>query len=261
MNTLVETPRKVNQTALEYKVISMYREVALHPEIEYHFEMGRSLAQRLGYSSEMLDTIPKEAIDSFAGVGYYFDLADLKNGEVVLDLGSGSGTDVFLAAQKVGLAGEVIGIDMTTEQLSKSIKLQNDYAIDGVVFQKGHIESLPIVNESIDVVISNGVINLSSNKQEVFNQAYRVLAPGGRLAISDIVSSIDLPVNITGNADLWAACIGGAMEVYNYLELIEKAGFKIITAKGNPYSFISNSAKGATNDYGIKSISVLAVKE
>jgi arsenite methyltransferase len=260
MNTLLAEPKEVDQQDLERRVKSMYREVALHPEIEYHFEMGRALAERLGYPPEILDQIPAEAIDSFAGVGHYFDMALLKEGETVVDLGSGSGMDVFYAAHQVGKSGEVIGIDMTEEQLEKSAELRDSSDFGQVIFQNSYIEQLPIVSASIDAVISNGVINLSSEKAKVFNEAARILKPGGKLAIADIVTTVKLPENISCNATLWAACIGGAMQIDEYLALIAAADMTIIEVKDNPYSFISNSAKGATEDYGIKSVSVLAIK-
>ena len=260
MNTLTEKPNKVNVMDLEQKVKAMYRDVALHPEVEYHFEMGRALAERLGYPDEMLNKLPSQAIDSFAGVGHYFDLAGIKEGEAVVDLGSGSGMDVFYAALKVGKTGEVIGIDMTDEQLEKSIKLANEANITQANFHNSYIESLPIINASIDVVISNGVINLSSNKASVFQEVARVLKPGGRMVIADIVTTAKLPENISCNATLWAACIGGAMQKDEYAELIELAGLKIQAIKDNPYEFISRSAQGATRNYGIKSISILATK-
>jgi arsenite methyltransferase len=260
MNTLVANPTQVNKNELETRVKSMYRKVALNPEVEYHFEMGRALAERLGYPYATLDQIPAEAIDSFAGVGYYFDLAKLQEGEFVVDLGSGSGMDVFYAALQVGEKGEVIGIDMTDEQLKKSTLLRDKANFEHVYFHNSYIEQLPIVSESIDVVISNGVINLSSSKTKVFREAARVLKPGGRLVLSDIVTSSKLPENISCNATLWAACIGGAMQIDEYFELIEAAGLEITEVKENPYEFISKSAQGATKDYGIKSISISAVK-
>ena len=261
MKAYLEKTKRVNQKELEYKVKEMYKEVALHPEVEYHFEMGRQLAERLGYPSNTLDAIPRQAIDSFAGVGYFFDFAQLKKGEVVLDLGSGSGMDVFYAALEVGETGEVIGVDMTKEQLEKSALLSKEAGFKHVIFRKSYIEETPIIPNSIDVVISNGVINLSSEKAKVFEEAARVLKTGGRFVISDIVTKIELPENITCNATLWAACIGGAMQVDRYKQLIENAGMKIQKVKENPYAFISDSAQGATDKFGIKSVSILAVKQ
>jgi ubiquinone/menaquinone biosynthesis C-methylase UbiE len=130
-----------------------------------------------------------------------------------------------------------------------------------VIFRKAYIEELPVVSRSIDVAISNGVINLTSDKSKAFIEAARVLKRGGKLALSDIVSAIKLPDSISCNPTYWAACIGGAMQEDEYLNNIKEAGFEIINVVDNPYSFISNSATGATKDYGIKSISVLAIKK
>lgn len=261
MKTISKNPSKVDQQDLELRVKDMYKKVALHPEVEYHFEMGRKLAERVHYPTNTLDTIPSQAIDSFSGVGYYFDLAELKTGEAVVELGSGSGMDAFFAATKVGKTGEIIGIDMTDEQLEKSSRLRDENNFSQVTFRKSYIEELPIMSNSVDAVISNGVINLSSEKAKVFSEATRVLKKGGRLAISDIVTEIKLPENITCNATLWAACIGGAMQIDAYKQLIEAAGLEIVNVKDNPYAFISDNAKGATKQYGIKSISILAIKK
>jgi protein-L-isoaspartate O-methyltransferase len=132
---------QVNSTDPETKVKAMYREVAENPHGEFHFEMGRGLAERLGYLPADLDAIPSEAIESFAGVGYYFDLADLRPGETVVDLGSGSGMDNFVAARKVGSAGRVIGIDMTDEQLAKAERLRAAAGAGNVAYRKGYIQA------------------------------------------------------------------------------------------------------------------------
>ncbi len=260
METTVKPTRRVDAQELEVKVKNMYRAVAEAPEVTYHFEMGRKLAEKLGYPAQALARIPAEAIASFSGVGYYFDLARLQNGEVVVDLGSGSGMDSFFAANAVGASGEVCGVDMTSEQLFKANRLRETHGFEQIRFHKSYIEQLPFENEEADVVISNGVINLSIYKNKVFQEAARVLKPGGRLAIADIVSSVELPESISCNATLWASCIGGAIPKDKYLALIEEAGFVVKEVKTNPYAFISESAKGATADYGIKSISLLAVK-
>jgi ubiquinone/menaquinone biosynthesis C-methylase UbiE len=168
--------------------------------------------------------------------------------------------DVFVAA-KMAKSGTIIGVDMTPEQLEKSEVLCNKYKFKQVFFRKGYIENLSISSGSIDTVISNGVINLSAEKERVFEEVSRVLKPGGRLAISDIVTSIELPDSISCNATLWAACIGGAIPQYRYIAIIEAAGMEVVEVKENPYAFISNSAKGATKSYGIKSVSILAQKK
>ena len=245
---------------LEGKVKQMYREVAEEPDREYHFELGRPLATRLGYPAETLDRIPDGAIESFAGVGYFFDLADLKQGETVIDLGSGSGMDVFFAALEIGDGGDVVGIDFTTEQLDKARALAVEAGFGQVEFREGRIERLPTDDASVDCVISNGVINLSPEKDRVFAEVARVLRPGGRLALADIVSEQQLKESIVCDASLWASCIGGAAQQDAYRDAIESAGLRIDELRPNPYHFISERARNASEKYGVKSVSLLARK-
>lgn len=255
------TPTIFDPQELETKVKAMYREVAENPHSEFHFEMGRALAERLGYRPADLDRIPVEAIESFAGVGYHFDLAAPVDGEVLLDLGSGSGMDTFVAALRVGAPGKVIGIDMTDAQRAKAERLRDAHGFAQVTYLKGYIENVPQPDASIDIVISNGVINLSPDKPAVFREAVRVLKPGGRLAISDIVTAQPLPEGIVCNPTLWAACIGGAAQQDDYRRLIEATGLCVLEMKDNPaYRFISDNAQAASRKYGVKSVSVLAVK-
>ena len=243
------------------KVMATYRKVAEDPQGAFHFEMGPALAKRLGYTSVDLKRIPAEAIESFVGVGYHFHLADLKEGETVLDLGSGSGMDTFIAALKVGTHGTVIGVDMTDEQRAKAERLRERDGFANVTYMKGYIEDVPLPSASVDVVISNGVINLAAEKPKVFREAARLLKPHGRLAISDIVTEVQLPDDMACNATLWAACIGGAAQQDNYCAMIEAAGLRIIKIMDNPaYHFISENARGAAKKFGVKSVSLLAVK-
>jgi ubiquinone/menaquinone biosynthesis C-methylase UbiE len=253
--------RTLDTQELEDRVKRMYEEVALEPEREFHFETGRPLAERLGYPAADLDRIPASAIDSFAGVGYFLGLADLKPGESVLDLGSGSGMDSFLAALAVGEGGRVVGVDMTTAQLEKATRLAADAALSNVEFVDAYIEEPPVEDGAFDCVISNGVINLSPDKPAVFAAAARALRSGGRLAISDIVSEIQLPEGVTSDASLWAACIGGAMQRDGYRAAIEQAGFTVEEWRTNDaYRFVSERADNATTKYGVTSVSVLARK-
>ena len=261
--------KKVDIADLKQKVKMMYRDVALHPEGEYHFEMGRSLAEKLGYEKADLDKLPPASIESFAGVGYYFDMANLKEGDRVLDLGSGSGMDVFVAALKVGKTGKVCGADMTDEQLEKAERLRKEYNLpagrqgfENVSFHKSYIEQLPFKDSDFDVVVSNGVINLCPDKEKVFREVSRVLRPGGRMVIADIVTEKQLPENVVCNSTLWAACIGGASQQDDYKQVIENGGMEVLWVRNNDaYAFISKSAKGASKDYGVKSVSLLAEKK
>lgn len=260
--TTQTAPKKqeLDKRSLEIQVKEMYRKVAVDPHGEFHFEMGRGLTERLGYPAEDLDRIPAEAVESFAGVGYYFHLADLRDGETVLDLGSGSGTDTFVAALKVGPGGKVIGVDMTDEQRAKAERLRDEAGFTNITYQKGYIEDVSSADGSVDVVISNGVINLSPDKAAVFREAARVLRPGGRLAISDIVTESQLPESVSCDADIWAACIGGAMQEDDYRATITAAGFDVVRVEPCPYEFISDNARGAAEKWGVKSIALLAVK-
>lgn len=253
-------PTTVNEQELEAKVKEMYRLVAEQPDAEYHFEMGRRLAEHLGYPGAVLDRVPAEAIESFAGVGYFFDLAGLAEGESVVDLGSGSGMDVFFAALQVGEGGSVVGVDFTTAQLEKARRLASEGGFPQVALREGRIERLPLEDESCDCVISNGVINLAPDKGAVFSEAARVLRPGGRMALADIVSERQLKDSIVCDADLWASCIGGASQQDSYRAAIEAAGLTVEELRPNPYEFISDQALNASAKYGVKSVSVRAVK-
>lgn len=252
-----ENTTTLDTESLTRQVQTLYREVAEHPDREYHFPVGRPVAERLGYPAELLDAIPPEALASFAGVGYALDLARLAAGARVLDLGSGSGTDCFAAALLVGPTGHVTGIDMTTEQLAKANRLRND--AEHITFEPGRLEELPLPDASVDVVISNGVVNLCPDKERVFAEVARVLVPGGRMAIADIIATTALPQAVTCNADLWAACIGGAAAEADYHHAIEQAGMSITAQRDVPeYQFLTDQAQNATRSYGVRAITIAA---
>jgi SAM-dependent methyltransferase len=216
----------------------------------------KNISKQIGYSQMELQEIPESSVLGL-GCGNPVANADLKEGETVVDLGSGGGIDVFLASKKIGEKGKVIGVDMTEEMLkrAKTLALKNGYT--NVEFRLGEIENLPIENEIVDVIISNCVINLSPNKIKVFKEAYRVLKPNGRLMVSDLVTLGELPENIKNNFDAWAGCIAGALEKSEYLNTIEKAGFKkveIISEKAYTVN-LAEELKGK-----IMSIQVKALK-
>jgi SAM-dependent methyltransferase len=253
--------QQVDVNDLRDKVKLMYRAVAEEPNGKFHFEMGRALAERLGYPSASLDDVPKEAIESFAGVGYHLGLAAISDGDGVVDFGSGAGMDAFLAASQAGTGGTVTGIDMTEAQLTKARRLAERDGFDNATFKHGYLEEAPLGDSVADAVISNGVINLCVDKAAVFREVTRILKPGGRMAISDIVTEKPLTDAIVCDVNLWASCIGGAMQEDDYRSAIEESGLRVVKVQQNPqYLFISDSAKGATETYGVKSISVLATK-
>ncbi len=264
MSTTQATVREsglVDQDALHQKVKDMYRRVAEEPEGDFHFAMGRPLAEELGYPPSDLDRIPRQALESFAGVGYFLPLAGIQPGETIVDLGSGSGTDTFIAALHTGPQGQVLGVDMTTEQRQKAERLAAEAGFGNVSFYAGHIEQTPFDDASVDAVISNGVINLSAEKDRVFAEIARILRPGGRLALSDIVTESPLPEKVKCDATLWAACIGGAMQQDDYQSAITAAGLEVVTAEDNSqYRFLTDAAQGASRTYGVKSVNLLAIK-
>ncbi len=198
------------------------------------------ISKMVGYSQDELQAVP-EGANLGLGCGNPTALASLKVGERVLDLGSGGGFDCFLAAKKVGEAGKVIGVDMTAEMLDKARSNAAKGKYKNVEFRLGEIENLPVADNSVDVIISNCVINLAPNKKRVFEEAFRVLASKGRLMVSDIVLLKTLPEAIQKNVEAYAACISGAEIKDKYLELIRKAGFvdvKVLQEKVYPLDYI-----------------------
>jgi len=193
----------VDPVLLRKEVQAKYRDVALDPHGDFHFHTGRPLARRLGYDDAVVDPLPDAAVESFAGVANPFSLHPLAEGERVIDLGSGGGFDVFVAAQQVGPQGRVVGIDMTDEMLAKARHTAADMGAANVEFREGLIEELPVEDGWADVVISNGVINLCADKEAVFAEIYRVLKPGGRLQFADIANGAPVPESAVRNIDLW----------------------------------------------------------
>lgn len=184
-----------------------------------------SYLERIGYSEEEIDSIPQEANLSL-GCGNPTALAQLKAGETVLDLGCGAGVDCFLAATKVGAQGKVIGVDMTLEMLERARNNAREYDVSNVEFRLGEIENLPLADSSVDVVISNCVINLSADKNRVFQEIFRVLKPGGRISISDIALKGELPQPVKESEQAYVGCIAGALLKHDYERLIKEQGFK-----------------------------------
>jgi arsenite methyltransferase len=193
----------VDPDALREQVRGKYREVALDPGASFHFHTGRALASRLGYESAAVGVLPDRAVESFAGVGNPFSLRRLASGERVVDVGSGAGFDSFIAADQVGPAGQVVGIDMTPEMLAKSRRTAEALGLAHVQFREGLAEALPVQDGWADVVISNGVINLCADKQVVFAEIFRVLRPGGRLQFADIANGRPVPIEALRDIDLW----------------------------------------------------------
>ena len=215
----------------------------------------------MGYSADEIGSVPADAVMGL-GCGNPQAIAALRPGEVVLDLGSGAGFDSFLAARQVGESGKVIGIDMTPDMIKRAQENAAKGAFENVEFRLGEIEDMPVDDNSIDVILSNCVINLSPDKAAVYNEAYRVLNPGGRLAISDVVASGEIPPEIKNDMDLYSSCVAGALKVDELDQILKEAGFiKIeISPKDESREFIKKWTPGVPIEEYVLSATIEAVK-
>lgn len=201
MTTQITPDVEVLRQAVQRK----YTEVANSPDHIFHFHHGRPLAEMLGYPMDQVDAMPPQAVECFSGVGNPFSLGAPAAGETVLDLGSGGGFDCFIAGQAVGPGGKVIGVDMTEAMLERSRAIAGQMGLDQVEFRRGFLEELPVADASVDLVISNGVINLCPEKYQVFRDIFRALKPAGRLHLADVVVYKTVPDEAKANVDLWTA--------------------------------------------------------
>ena len=198
------------------------------------------------YPTDLLTTLPEGESNISYGCGDPITLASLEPGQTVLDLGSGAGLDCFFAAKKVGETGRVLGVDMTPEMIERARSSAERLGIQNVEFRQGYLEQLPVESNTVDVIISNCVINLSPDKATVFAEAFRVLKPGGRLAVSDIVTDGPLPAPIKQSLSAWAGCVAGAVEAADYISMMETAGFTDISI--TPVFFDKQTVDSALDD-------------
>lgn len=194
----------VDPAELHARIQEKYREVASDPTAGYHFFTGRKAADHIGYPPSLLDDLPDDVVEAFAGVANPFHWGLPTAGDTVVDVGSGGGLDSVIAARAVGPSGEVIGVDMTQDMLDRSSRSASKLGLDNLEFREGRAEKLPIPDESADLVISNGVLNLVPDKQRAYSEISRVLKPGGRIQIADIVVEKPIPEGTQRDIDLWA---------------------------------------------------------
>ena len=210
---------------IHHAVCQMYEEVSTNPLKGFHFPIGFNAALAVGYPAVVLKMLPLLAVESFAGVSYHFKNNAIQKGDFVLDIGAGSGTDVLVAAKLVGQKGRVVGIDITEAMIEKAKKAAMHNGFSNVSLLKANAEQLPIEDGSVDVVISNGVINLVPDKRKVFREIHRVLKPGGILSIADIVLGNPISEESRQDPKLWAECVVGALLEESYLGVIKQTGF------------------------------------
>ena len=231
----------VDPDALRAEIRVKYAEVATNPNGAFHFHTGRPLATRLGYPASILASLPDSAIASFAGVDNPFKAGHIPVGARVLDLGSGGGFDCFVAAELVGPTGQVVGVDMTTEMLDRSRREASRLGLRNVEFRAGILEQLPVNDDWADVVISNGVLNLVSDKVLVLREALRALRPGGVLQFADIAVGKSVSAAARCDIELWTDCIAGGLSLDEWTDAIAAAGF-VSVAVGSPADTFAGAA-------------------
>lgn len=250
MNTQEE---KLDKSQVANAVRDMYHEVAVSPGKPFHFPVGYDSCLNLGYLQKDIDALPVSAVESFAGVGYPF-LADvIAPGDTVVDIGAGSGVDTLIAGFRTGQEGQVYGIDITPAMIEKARENIEKAGFDNIRIIESEADAIPLDEASVDVVTSNGVLNLVPDKAQAFREIFRILKPGGRIQIADIVLSKPVPAKSKSNAQLWAECIVGAEPVHEYLDIIRSAGFKDVNVidRLDYFKDSSNeSTKKAANDLG-----------
>ncbi len=244
-------------------VREMYATVAMSPDQEFHFPTGRRACEILGYPQQHLDEVPERAAESFAGVGYPFSADVMREGDVVLDIGAGSGTDTLISAKITGSRGKVYALDMTAEMRAKLEKTASDAGITNVEVIEGDAEALPLPDESVDVVTTNGVINLVPDKARAIAEMFRVLKPGGRLQISDIALARPVSERFRQDPQMWAECVVGAVEEDRYLVMLRNTGFDQVEQIGelDYFAMSSNSkTKEVAQLFNAHSITIRALK-
>jgi SAM-dependent methyltransferase/TusA-related sulfurtransferase len=253
----------LDKTRIFDAVRAMYTDVARHPERPYHFPTGHAGCVFVGYPEAHLAELPALAVESFAGVAYPFAANVIREGDTVLDIGAGSGTDLLLAARLAGDRGHAIGLDLTAAMLERLSRSLSAASVRNAALIQGNAEHLPLPDASVDVVTSNGVINLVPDKPAAFAELFRVLAPGGRLQIADIALGQPLSGDCLSNPTLWAECIVGATLEDEYLGMLARAGFAQIELIGRLDYFgasISAATRSIAESFLARSVVIRAVK-
>lgn len=257
---ITETDSMFSREELREAIKKEYKAVACDPNHTIHFTSGRKLAQRLGYNEEIVSQIPENAIRPFAGVGNPFQIGIPSQSFQILDIGSGAGFDCIYASLLTKRSAKITGVDMTDEMLEQAEKNAVGAGCPDLQFVKGYAEDLPIQSNSMDLVISNGVINLCLDKEQVFKEIFRVLKPGGEFRIADVMLDIQVPETSKELLHLWTNCVAGAVTKMQYTEIVQAAGFSRIEF-GTKYD-VFNDAKIAKSAayFGAKGQNIIGMK-
>ena len=253
----IACPAGLDAEKLREAVLDTYTRVALQPRGEFHFNRGPAYAAaQLGYDPEELASLPELCTEPFAGVGNPLAIAALEPGETVVEVGSGAGMDLLLAARRIGPRGRAVGVDMTDAMIARCRRAAREAGLENVEIRQGYADALPVPDGTADVVISNGVLNLVPDKGAAFRELFRVLRPGGRLQIADIAVESPLADDVRGNFEVWAACIGGALAIGDFLEALSGAGFEGVRVVDGFDPFLGSSKERTARLHGVRGVNV-----
>ncbi|MDQ2643456.1 MAG: methyltransferase domain-containing protein [Myxococcota bacterium] len=259
----LQAPSGFDAAQLRDAIRNTYERVAREPHGAFHFHRGRDYAvERLGYDAAALDSLPREAVDRFAGVGNPLAIGPLEPGEVVLDHACGAGVDLMLAARRIGPSGRALGVDLTPGMRAVAERALVEAGLGELAeIRAGNYEELPVASDSIDVVLSNGVVNLAPDKRRVFGEIWRVLRPGGRLYLADVVVARELKLEVREQPELWAACIAGALPESELPQLLGELGFEGATLQRRFDCFAGATAEGkVSRDLRVQAVNAFARK-